>query len=159
MSGRCEPCAAGSYQDREGQLACKPCPHGLRGVGIEAAKSVGECGGVTLSHVMNLMQPRSGHRSFDAETRTPHPPIFIYFLLRFACSALTLLVGRQKGIRPVKTERWGAGVVMCSFGVHVPVFWTGSVLQWLLTKSSLMVGFDGMAVVLHGTRSAETFLK
>jgi len=31
-----------------------------------------------------------------------------------AFSALTLLVGRQKGIRPVKkTEWWDAGVVIC----------------------------------------------
>jgi len=35
------------------------------------------------------------------------------FLLLFAFSALTLLVGRQKGIRPVKTEWWGAGLVIC----------------------------------------------
>jgi len=28
-------------------------------------------------------------------------------------SALTLLVGQQEGIRPVKTEWWGAGVVIC----------------------------------------------
>jgi len=28
-------------------------------------------------------------------------------------SALTLLVGQQEGIRPVKTEWWGAGVVVC----------------------------------------------
>jgi len=31
----------------------------------------------------------------------------------FAFSALTLLVGQQEGIRPVKTERWGAGMVIC----------------------------------------------
>ena len=31
----------------------------------------------------------------------------------FAFSGLTLLVGRQEGIRPVKTEWWGAGVVVC----------------------------------------------
>jgi len=31
-----------------------------------------------------------------------------------AFSALMLLVGRQKGIRPVKkTEWWGAGMVIC----------------------------------------------
>ena len=30
-----------------------------------------------------------------------------------AFSALTLLVGRQKGHRPVQTEWWGAGVVIC----------------------------------------------
>jgi len=30
-----------------------------------------------------------------------------------AFSALTLLVGGRKGIRPVKTEWWGAGVVIC----------------------------------------------
>jgi len=28
-------------------------------------------------------------------------------------SALTLLVGSRKGIRPVKTEWWDAGVVIC----------------------------------------------
>ena len=27
--------------------------------------------------------------------------------------AMTLLVGWQEGHRPVKTERWGAGVVIC----------------------------------------------
>ena len=41
----------------------------------------------------------------------------IYYLLsdvvHYAFSALTLLVGRQEGIRPVKTEWWGAGVVIC----------------------------------------------
>ena len=31
----------------------------------------------------------------------------------YAFSALMLLVGRRKGIRPVKTEWWGAGVVIC----------------------------------------------
>jgi len=30
-----------------------------------------------------------------------------------AFSALTLLVGQQEGIRPVKTEWWDAGVVIC----------------------------------------------
>ena len=30
-----------------------------------------------------------------------------------AVSALTLLVGRQKGIWPVKNEWWGAGMVIC----------------------------------------------
>ena len=30
-----------------------------------------------------------------------------------AFSALTLLVGRQEGIRPVKTEWWGVGMVIC----------------------------------------------
>ena len=32
---------------------------------------------------------------------------------RCAFSALTLLVGGRKGIRPVKTEWWGAGMVVC----------------------------------------------
>jgi len=32
----------------------------------------------------------------------------------FPFSALTLLVGQQKGIRPVKTEWWGTGVIVCS---------------------------------------------
>jgi len=30
-----------------------------------------------------------------------------------AFSALTLLVGGRMGIRPVKTEWWGAGMVIC----------------------------------------------
>ena len=30
-----------------------------------------------------------------------------------AFSALTLLLGLQEGIRPVKTEWWGAGVIIC----------------------------------------------
>jgi len=30
-----------------------------------------------------------------------------------AFSALTLLVGRQEGLPPVKNEWWGAGVVIC----------------------------------------------
>jgi len=34
-------------------------------------------------------------------------------LLLTAFSALTLLVGWQEGIRPVKFECWGAGVVIC----------------------------------------------
>jgi len=44
-SGTCEFCPAGTYQDMEGQLSCKPCPHKLYGVGIEDAKSIAECGG------------------------------------------------------------------------------------------------------------------
>jgi len=34
-------------------------------------------------------------------------------LYHSACSALMLLVGQQEGIRPVKTEWWCAGVVIC----------------------------------------------
>jgi len=30
-----------------------------------------------------------------------------------AFSALMLLVGQRKGIRPVQTEWWGAGMVVC----------------------------------------------
>jgi len=39
---------------------------------------------------------------------------FIVYVHIFAFSALTLLVGRQEG-HPAckKTERWGAGVVIC----------------------------------------------
>jgi len=36
--------------------------------------------------------------------------VSFYFILD---SALTLLVGSRKGIRPVKTEWWGAGMVIC----------------------------------------------
>jgi len=34
-------------------------------------------------------------------------------MIQFAFSALTLLVGQRKDIRPVKTEWWGAGIVVC----------------------------------------------
>ena len=42
----------------------------------------------------------------------------MYFYVDFykvdcAFSALTLLVGRQEGIWPVKNEWWGVGVVVC----------------------------------------------
>jgi len=40
-----------------------------------------------------------------------------------AFSALTLLVGGRKGIRPGKTEWWGAGVVVCleqGADLHMP---------------------------------------
>jgi len=43
-------------------------------------------------------------------------------LFFFVFSALTLFVGRQEGHRPVKTEWWGAGVVIClerDAGVHM----------------------------------------
>ena len=43
------------------------------------------------------------------------PFLFFHFLLPFfplAFSALTRLVGDRKGIRPVKTDWWGAGVVI-----------------------------------------------
>jgi len=46
-----------------------------------------------------------------------HEELFHEYCSRAAVafSALTLLVGRQEGypIRPVKTEQWGAGVVIC----------------------------------------------
>ena len=48
-TGTCEACPAGTFQDMEGQQSCKPCPHGLLGVGIEAAKSISECGGESFA--------------------------------------------------------------------------------------------------------------
>jgi len=40
--------------------------------------------------------------------------LFLFSLVKFAAfSALTLLVGRQEGHRRVKTEWWGAGMVIC----------------------------------------------
>jgi len=40
--------------------------------------------------------------------------LFALYILSFAFSALTLLVGRQKGHPACKrTEWWGAGVVIC----------------------------------------------
>jgi len=40
---------------------------------------------------------------------------FKYFSIVYiiAFSALTMLVGSRKGIRPVNTEWWGAGMVIC----------------------------------------------
>ena len=40
----------------------------------------------------------------------------IFYLFKYCCftfSALTLLVGDRNGIRPVKNEWWGTGVVIC----------------------------------------------
>ena len=39
--------------------------------------------------------------------------LLLCLLSVYAFSALTLLVGRQEGIQPVKTEWWGAGVIIC----------------------------------------------
>ena len=47
---------------------------------------------------------------------SPHSLSVLSFSLTFfplAFSALTRLVGDRKGIRPVKTDWWGAGVVIC----------------------------------------------
>ena len=40
--------------------------------------------------------------------------MYVYMFL-FALCALTLLVGGRKGIRHVKTEWWGAGMVINAF--------------------------------------------
>uniref|UniRef100_A0A8C1LVJ7 Signal peptide, CUB and EGF-like domain-containing protein 2 n=1 Tax=Cyprinus carpio TaxID=7962 RepID=A0A8C1LVJ7_CYPCA len=42
---QCVICPPGTYQDREGQLSCEPCPS-TEGQGIAGAKNVSECGGV-----------------------------------------------------------------------------------------------------------------
>jgi hypothetical protein len=67
-TGTCEPCPAGTYQDREGQLSCLPCPHGLVGVGLESAKSVTECG----------VACRPGTYSADGLSPCKHCPIGTY---------------------------------------------------------------------------------
>ncbi|TRY97717.1 hypothetical protein DNTS_006367 [Danionella cerebrum] len=41
---QCVTCPPGTYQDREGQLSCEPCPSN-EGQGIAGAKNVSECGG------------------------------------------------------------------------------------------------------------------
>uniref|UniRef100_A0A8C1UKV9 Signal peptide, CUB domain, EGF-like 1 n=1 Tax=Cyprinus carpio TaxID=7962 RepID=A0A8C1UKV9_CYPCA len=41
---QCVICPPGTYQDREGQLSCEPCPS-TEGQGIAGAKNVSECGG------------------------------------------------------------------------------------------------------------------
>uniref|UniRef100_A0A671SZI8 Signal peptide, CUB and EGF-like domain-containing protein 2 n=1 Tax=Sinocyclocheilus anshuiensis TaxID=1608454 RepID=A0A671SZI8_9TELE len=41
---QCMICPPGTYQDREGQLSCEPCPS-TEGQGIAGAKNVSECGG------------------------------------------------------------------------------------------------------------------
>ena len=58
-----------------------------------------------------------------------------------AFSALTLLVGR-KGIRPVKTEWWGSGVVVCL--VRCADLHTAQLMPLLLTVScfsKIQIGF------------------
>ncbi|XP_004589499.2 signal peptide, CUB and EGF-like domain-containing protein 1 isoform X3 [Ochotona princeps] len=43
-SSQCVPCAAGTYQNLEGQLSCTPCPSS-DGLGLAGARNVSECGG------------------------------------------------------------------------------------------------------------------
>ncbi|XP_032117283.1 signal peptide, CUB and EGF-like domain-containing protein 1 isoform X2 [Sapajus apella] len=42
--GQCVPCVPGTYQDREGQLSCTPCPSS-DGLSLAGARNVAECGG------------------------------------------------------------------------------------------------------------------
>uniref|UniRef100_A0A2K6UHL1 Signal peptide, CUB domain and EGF like domain containing 1 n=1 Tax=Saimiri boliviensis boliviensis TaxID=39432 RepID=A0A2K6UHL1_SAIBB len=42
--GQCVPCLPGTYQDREGQLSCTPCPSS-DGLSLAGARNVAECGG------------------------------------------------------------------------------------------------------------------
>ena len=57
---------------------------------------------VTLWLWVNISHPVVLYQCFSANV-----------LSAIAFSALTLLVGRRKGIWPVKTEWWGAGVFIC----------------------------------------------
>uniref|UniRef100_A0A8I3NRU3 Signal peptide, CUB and EGF-like domain-containing protein 1 n=1 Tax=Canis lupus familiaris TaxID=9615 RepID=A0A8I3NRU3_CANLF len=42
--GQCVPCVPGTYQDRDSQLSCTPCPSS-DGLGLTGARNVSECGG------------------------------------------------------------------------------------------------------------------
>jgi len=54
VTRRCLPCPAGTYQSREGQSKCTPCPHHRDDVGMEGAKSVLECEGDYTTHCASL---------------------------------------------------------------------------------------------------------
>ena len=82
------------------------------------------------------------------------PATFTLLVWELVCafSALTLLVGGRNGIRPVKTEQWDAGVVICleqSADLHmaqlVPLPLTGSCF------SKIQIGFTFL-VPAHPTR-------
>ena len=58
--------------------------------------------------------PRNGYWTYEADDTNGVIESFLALdLFSLTFSALTVLVGRQEGIRPVKTEWWGAGVVVC----------------------------------------------
>ena len=68
-----------------------------------------------------MLQLYSSHQFLQAHVKQPH--VFTRMYLRTALSALTLLVGWQEG-HPAckKTERWGAGMVIClerGAGLHM----------------------------------------
>ena len=46
---RCVQCQAGMYQDQEGKLSCKECPHRQPGMGVTGAKNTAECTGNSIT--------------------------------------------------------------------------------------------------------------
>ena len=62
----------------------------------------------------------------------------------FAFSALTLLVGGRKGIRPVKNEWWGAGTVICleqSADLHMAQLMPLPLIHTVSCLSKIQIGF------------------
>ena len=76
--------------------------------------SVSRVPGKSSSLLENLVQLSERFSvEFSGLTSSKSGNQFTKLKLNCAFSALTLLVGRQEGHRPVKTEWWGTGMVIC----------------------------------------------
>jgi len=65
-----------------------------------------------------------------------------------AFSALMLLVGRRKGIRPVQTEWWGAGMVVClEQGADLHMAQLMPLLLTIFFFSKIQIGFTFLVPV------------
>jgi len=65
-----------------------------------------------------------------------------------AFSALMLLVGRRKGIRPVQTEWWGAGMVVClEQGADLHMAQLVTLLLTISFFSEIQIGFTFLVPV------------